>query len=205
MVDAPLSPEDFQAATDVSRETLAKLATYAERLSHWQRRINLVGPSTLDDIWRRHFLDSAQLAPLVPDGASSLVDLGSGAGFPGLVLAIMGVASVELIESNQRKCAFLAEVARRTETTVKITNQRIEAREPANASVVTARACAPLDRLLPWIARHLAPDGTALIHKGAKLDEELTAVDKAWTMTTRILPGAADGVILEIKDLKHER
>src|SRR5437588_12718613 len=109
-----LSPAEFAAATGVSRETLARLDAYAELLRQWSPRINLVAASTLDDLWRRHVLDSAQLFPLLPPGAHSLIDLGSGAGFPGLVLAILGVPAVELIESDARKCAFLREAARGT-------------------------------------------------------------------------------------------
>jgi 16S rRNA (guanine527-N7)-methyltransferase len=100
-----LGAEGFAAATGVSRETLARLAAYAALLIAWSGRINLVGRTTLDDLWRRHFLDSAQLMPLLPSGVQSLVDLGSGAGFPGLVLAILGVAGVELVEADSRKAA----------------------------------------------------------------------------------------------------
>ena len=99
----------FQAETGVSRETLDRLAAYEATLRKWQPKINLVGPSTLPDAWRRHFFDSAQLFPLLPESVRVLVDLGSGAGFPGLVLSIMGVPEVHLVESDSRKCAFLRE------------------------------------------------------------------------------------------------
>src|SRR5438128_9533633 len=102
-----LGPEDFAALTGVSRETSARLEAYAALLAQWNQRINLVGRDTLRDVWRRHFLDSAQLLCYVPEGTRSLVDLGSGAGFPGLVLAILGMPGVELVESDARKCAFL--------------------------------------------------------------------------------------------------
>src|SRR6266446_2343020 len=108
----PLDPTGFTALTGVSRETLARLEAYAALLAQWNERINLVGRDTRRDIWRRHFLDSAQLLPHVPAGTRSLADLGSGAGFPGLVLAILGVCGVELVESDARKCAFLREAAR---------------------------------------------------------------------------------------------
>src|SRR3954469_13124540 len=100
--------------TGVSRETRERLDIYADLLRKWQRSINLVGPRTVGDLWNRHFLDSAQLLPLMPPGVSVLVDFGSGAGFPGLVLAILGVKQVHLIESDQRKATFLREVARAT-------------------------------------------------------------------------------------------
>jgi len=142
----PLGPEGFAAQTGVSRETVARLEGYAELLKRWSGRINLVSRNTLGDLWRRHFLDSAQLLPLIPQKARSLVDLGSGAGFPGLVLAILGVSGVELIESDKRKGVFLREAARLTNTPVKITDSRIEMAKPHAADVVTARACAPLGK-----------------------------------------------------------
>jgi len=108
----PLDPQGFAALSGVSRETLARLEIYAGLLVRWSARINLVGANTIDDLWRRHFLDSAQLTAHVPEGTQSLIDLGSGAGFPGLVLAISGVPEVELIEADARKCAFLREAAR---------------------------------------------------------------------------------------------
>jgi len=156
----------FQAATDVSRETLVQLQRYADLLQKWGKRINLVGPSTLDDIWRRHMLDSAQLWPHLPADTRVLVDFGSGAGFPGLVLAIMGVPEVHLIESNQRKCVFLREVARATGVNVTVHSTRIEAVAGFPAAVVTARALAilailrALGRPFRWcIAFSLLPKG----------------------------------------------
>src|SRR5216684_2729900 len=124
---APLDPQGFAALSGVSRETLARLEAYAELLREWSVRINLVGAATLGDLWRRHFLDSAQLLRHVPLGTQSLIDLGSGAGFPGLVLAIAGVKGVELVEADSRKCAFLREAARITAAPVQIRNTRIEA------------------------------------------------------------------------------
>ena len=105
--DAPLTAEDFRRLTGVSRETLARLERHAALLTKWQKRINLVGRESLRDLWRRHMLDSAQLVPLLPERTRSVADIGSGAGFPGLVLAIMGVPEVHLIEADARKCAFL--------------------------------------------------------------------------------------------------
>src|SRR5689334_7633402 len=104
-----LTPTEFAAATHVSRETLGRLQAYADILVAWNQRLNLVGRGTIDDLWRRHMLDSAQLHALLPAGAKILVDLGSGAGFPGLVLAIMGGPHVHLVESDQRKAVFLRE------------------------------------------------------------------------------------------------
>src|SRR5579863_7255133 len=125
-VTAPLDPRGFAALSGVSRETVARLEAYAGLLVRWSAHINLVGANTLDDLWRRHFLDSAQLLTHLPAATQSLIDLGSGAGFPGLVLAIAGVPHVELVESDARKCVFLREAARITAAPVVIHNSRIE-------------------------------------------------------------------------------
>src|SRR5262245_58873059 len=118
--DRPLGPEDIGQVLEVSRETLERLAVYVGLLRQWQRTINLVGPATLADPWRRHILDSAQLWAHLPGGARVLVDLGSGAGLPGLVLAILGAPDVHLIESDRRKAAFLREAARRVDAQARV-------------------------------------------------------------------------------------
>ena len=202
----PLGPEGFAAATGVSRETMARLEGYAALLVAWSGRINLVGRATLDDLWRRHFLDSAQLLPLIPTGTRSLVDLGSGAGFPGLVLAILGVTGVELIEADSRKAAFLREAARITGADVVVRGCRIEAVAAHPADVLTARGCAPLDRLLPLAEGVIGPATTCLFLKGARAAEELTAVRKAWTMTVSCQPSRADpgGTILRLQQVVRE-
>ncbi|WP_299442815.1 16S rRNA (guanine(527)-N(7))-methyltransferase RsmG [uncultured Rhodospira sp.] len=178
----------------IADDTLDRLVTLLERLAHWTRRINLVGPSTLPDAWARHVLDSAALVPLIPPGTRRLADLGSGAGFPGLVLAILGASDVHLpevhlVESDQRKAAFLREAARATATPVTIHATRIEALAPLGADVVTARALAPLPDLLPLVVRHLGADGVALLPKGREVESELTACADRWIM--RVEPHAA--------------
>lgn len=202
----PLDAAGFAAATGVSRETLARLEAYAGLLLAWSARINLVGRATLADPWRRHFLDSAQLLPLVPAGAQSLVDLGSGAGFPGLVLAILGVPGVELIEADSRKVAFLREAARVAGADVAIRGCRIEAVPAHAADVVTARACAPLDRLLALGERFIGLSTTCLFLKGVRVAEELTAAGKAWTMTVSRHASRADpaGTILMLQQVHRE-
>lgn len=182
----------FQHETDVSRETLDRLAAYEAVLRKWQPKINLVGPSTLPDLWRRHFLDSAQLFPLLPEGTRVLVDLGSGAGFPGLVLAILGVPEVHLIESDSRKAAFLREAARVAGVAVTVHNKRIEAVAGIAADVVTARALAPLSDLLGWSHPFLGSRGTALFLKGQTLDDELTATTGSWSMHTERFASRTD-------------
>jgi len=202
----PLGPEGFAALTGVSRETVARLEAYAELLKRWSGRINLVSRNTLGDLWRRHFLDSAQLLPLIPHKARSLVDLGSGAGFPGLVLAILGVPGVELIESDKRKGVFLGEAARLTNTPVKITDSRIEMAKPHAADVVTARACAPFDKLLPLAQRFIGPNTLCLFLKGEHVADELTAAQRDWRMKAAQLSSRADprGVILRLEQVTRE-
>lgn len=199
--------EAFRQATNVSRETLARLETYETLLRRWQAAINLVGPATLADVWRRHFLDSWQLLALAPATARRWADLGSGAGFPGLVLAILGAPEMHLVESDGRKCAFLAEVARETGTRVVIHRARIETLDPLGADIVTARALAPLDRLLAWSHRHAAPDATCLFLKGQDVERELTLAAKSWSMQLRRHPSRSDpaGIVLEVKGLRRVR
>ena len=203
---AALSPEDFAALTGVSRETLERLKLYEALLLKWNRAINLVGKGTLSDPWRRHFLDSAQLLPLlleVPaDRPLRLADMGSGAGFPGLVLAIMGAGDVHMIESDQRKAAFLREVSRETGTEAHIHCQRIEAVQPFAADVVTARALAPLSDLLSYAHPFLVPGARCLFLKGKSARQELTEARGEWKMevfehTSRSDP---DALVLELRD-----
>ena len=202
----PLGPQEFAELAPVSRETLARLEAYAELLTRWSSRINLVGRDTLPDLWRRHILDSAQLARFVPGPAQSLIDLGSGAGFPGLVLAILGVSGIELVEADTRRCAFLREVARITEAQVAIRACRIQAVPPQPVDVVTARACAPLDRLLDLAEPFLAPDTLCLFPKGQRFEEELTLAREGWTMSVSVEQSLSDrrGVILRLQQVVRE-
>lgn len=197
---SPLTPESFQAATGVSRETLDRLQIYADLLRRWQRAINLVGAATLPDLWRRHMLDSGQLLTHLPPTTQSVVDIGSGAGFPGLVLAIMGAPGVHLVEADQRKAAFLGEVARATDTPVTIHGTRIEGLSNVGADVATARAVAPLAILLGYARPHLAPGGICLFLKGQSVDRELTDSGKIWDIHADRLPSLSDpsGTILRI-------
>ena len=203
----PLTPEAFAAACDVSRETLERLRRYAETLVKWQKSINLVSPESLKDLWRRHMLDSAQLLTFLPPQIQGLVDMGSGAGFPGLVLAILGVPNVHLIESDARKCAFLAEAARAASLEVgrnpTIHRSRLEDVAELQADVVTARACAPLAQLLAHAEPFLRADSTCLFLKGARVEEELTEAKKTWRMRVERFPSLSDpsGTILRMKQV----
>lgn len=202
--ERPLTPAEFRSLTGVSRETLDRLEAYLALLVTWQRAVNLVGARSLGDPWRRHLLDSAQLYPHI-NKQDSTVDLGSGAGLPGLVLAIMGVRPVTLVEADLRKAEFLREAARVTATDVAIRVGRIEAVATSPASVVCARALAPLKRLLGWAARWLAGDGVCLFLKGREAEGEIAEAAASWRFTLDRLPSRTDpdGVILRIGALSH--
>ncbi len=199
----PLTPEHFQRLTGVSRETLARLQLYVELLVAWNRRINLVGPRTLGDVWRRHILDSAQLRPLIPPSARILVDLGSGAGLPGLILAILGVPEVHLVEADQRKCAFIREAARVTGTPVTLHAQRLEKITGIHADVVTARAFAPLPNLLDQAENLVDTHSILLFLKGKTVGEELTEAAKGWKMRATLHPSVSDpsGTVLRLEQV----
>ena len=185
-------PEAFQQDTNVPRETLDRLRAYADLLATWNKKLNLVGRSTEPDIWQRHMLDSAQLFPLIPPGTQSLLDLGSGAGFPGLVLAIMGVPGVHLVESDQRKCAFLREAARVAKVAVTVHAKRIDDLESRKFDVVTARALAPIAELLAWSERFLGQNSRCIFLKGQNVEVELTDAYKRWRITTDQRPSRTD-------------
>jgi 16S rRNA (guanine527-N7)-methyltransferase len=196
----------------VSRETLGRLKIMVETLRHWQKAINLVGRATLDDVWTRHILDSAQLVAQIPNDAKILADLGSGGGFPGLVLAALRPElDVTLVEADARKSAYLAEAARRMglPKQPKIVIARIEAAPSARADVVTARAVAPLGQLLAWADRHRSDPTICLFHKGKGWQRELTDAMKDWDIECTPLTSVTDrdAVILRIgsyraKDLR---
>jgi 16S rRNA (guanine527-N7)-methyltransferase len=188
---------------DVSRETAARLEALVSTLERWQKAINLVGRTTLGDVWHRHVLDSAQLKPLIPEGAKTLTDLGSGAGFPGLIVAALRPdLEVTLVESDARKAAFLGEAARRMEleTPPKIVVGRIEAVPPAPADVITARALAPLGQLLAWADRHRSDTAICLFHKGKGWQAEVTEAMKDWDIPLKTFNSVTDldAVILRI-------
>lgn len=198
-------PALFADDTGVSRETLEKFESYYALLRSWQPTKNLVGPATLDDIWHRHFWDSAQIVRLIPSLDSPIADLGSGAGFPGMVLALLGYDRVTLYESNGRKCAFLEHVRRETGAHVTIRNMRVEEVRTPSAVCVVSRACAPLSKLLGYAARVMVPSGRAIFHKGLKADQEIAAARKLWKLSVKTHPSWSSdaGVLLEIKRLRR--
>ncbi|GAA0552576.1 16S rRNA (guanine527-N7)-methyltransferase [Rhizomicrobium palustre] len=202
-------PEAFLAETGVSRETLELLSAYVEMLKEWNALHNLVAESTMGEVWHRHILDSAQLEPLIPAEAWTLVDLGSGAGFPGLVLAIMrrDRLMVTLYEATKKKADFLAAVAEKLKLPVTVKNCRIEAEPQQYFDVVTARAFAPMDALLGYAHRFVGPTTICLLLKGGKLEEELTAAERHWKMSLERHPSKTHplGIVLELHDLKPAR
>lgn len=189
----------------VSRETLAKFAIYKSLLLKWQRAINLVSPTTLDEIEMRHFIDSAQVFNIFPDKNARLADMGSGAGFPGLVLAIMGMRDVHLIESDVRKATFLREVSRETKTPVTIHDMRVEDCKIDNIQIVTARALAPLKDLLSMTLK-LVPHPsviTCCFLKGAQGEEEIEKAKKQFDFELSAIQSISDpaGKIFNINNL----
>ena len=181
-------PESIAAMLDVSRETMRMLETYVALVETWQQRVNLVSPASLPDIWMRHIWDSAQLALHISDAAPRLVDVGSGAGFPGIVLAILTDAECHLVESDQKKAIFLSTVIRKCGLTARVHNQRVESLPCLEASIITARALAPLDRLLPLLATQLRPGTRCLFLKGAQAESELAALGNPANLAWRLHP-----------------
>jgi len=199
-----VTPEDIARLLDVSRETIDKFQAYLTLLEKWQRRINLVAKSTLAEAWQRHILDSGQLAALYPPQTTRVMDVGSGAGFPGLVLAIMGGVTVDLVESDQRKAVFLSTVIRELGLPAKVHNQRIETLPRLFPDVITARALAPVPKLLKLIENQLSPEIVCLFLKGAAVEDELTNLQTYSTMgsiTHSSLSGPT-GVVLELKNMR---
>jgi len=192
--------KEVVADLNVPRETIEQLRHYVSLLCKWQSHINLVSSASLPDVWRRHILDSAQLAPLTPEAPVHLMDIGSGAGFPGLVLAIVTGHHVTLVESDQRKAVFLKTVIRELGLSAEVKNNRIEALPALGAKIVTARALAPVPKLLDLLANQMDSVQKCLFLKGVSVQEELTGLESYPNISYRILPSvsSADGVVLEL-------
>jgi 16S rRNA (guanine527-N7)-methyltransferase len=200
-------PVEFQRDTGVSRETLDRLSVYADLLLVWNKRINLIGRSTTDELWWRHMLDSAQIHPFLPNPVPTLVDMGSGAGFPGLVLAIMGVSDAHLIEGDQRKAAFLREAARVAGVKVTVHAARTEAVKGLKAGIITARALASLPELLTRAEPFAAHNSVYYFPKGQSVEVELTESRKIWTMQVEKFASRTDpaATILRLSEVRRDR
>lgn len=197
-MDALAAQTYMQTQLHVSRETMEHLTRYAELLVRWQNAINLVSADTLPHMWTRHILDSAQLLPHLEDlsrehhqgQALRIMDMGSGAGFPGMVLAVASPHMITLVESDGRKVAFLREVNRLCAAKATIQHRRLEALpqgedgQPApRYDCITARACADIAALIAYAAPQLAPDGVMVLLKGKRWEEELRAAEANWRFT----------------------
>jgi 16S rRNA (guanine527-N7)-methyltransferase len=209
---APVSGrEDFAEVFKVPRETIHRLELYATLLAHWQKSTNLIAPSTLPRLWSRHFGDSAQIRDLAPE-ARLWLDLGSGAGFPGLVVAILKTGQpdfrMHLVDSTKKKCAFLAEVARETKAPVDIHAMRIEefgeSAHSLRPDVVSARALAPLPRLFELAHPFFATATRGLFLKGREAQAEIEAAKMTWEFTAALHPSltSADSPIVEVRALR---
>lgn len=201
-----MTPDAFQAEFDVPRGTIDALARYAALLTDWQQRMNLVGPATLDDIWGRHFADSAQLIRHVPKGQSWL-DMGAGGGFPGLVLAALGWGRFTLVDSIAKKCRFLEAVRDELglRDSVTVICGRVEGLPTLGVQVATARAAASLDKLLDWAIRHVRPGGLFVFPKGRRWAEEVEEAERRFLfdLETRDSLTDPDARILLVRNLKR--
>lgn len=192
---------------DVSRETFEKLEYFCALIQKWTKSINLIAPTTVPFIWDRHIVDSAQIFLLAPVGWQVWTDLGSGGGLPAVVVAILDqeCRPITLIESDQRKCLFLKTARRELELNIEVVNARIEAANVTKSDVLSARALAPLQALLPFANQHLMPSGTALFAKGARFQEELDDAAEAWQfdLTAHISKTNPDSRILELSRISR--
>ncbi len=196
---------------NVSRETLERLFVYCDLVEKWNPAINLISKSGIAQIWDRHIIDSAQLILQIPVQFDQWCDLGSGGGFPGIVLAILAKelrpeTQMILVESDRRKSVFLSEAARLLDISVAVKTQRIEDLAPQNVDVLTARALAPLSSLCGYAHRHLKPDGVAIFPKGATAAREIEDARKLWRFDCDMMRSHTDpeSLVLAVKGLQLE-
>jgi len=195
---------------NVSRETFQRLEQYVELLVKWNPKINLVARSTIGDIWDRHIVDSAQIYSLASRNVTNWADFGSGGGFPGLVVAILAkeldpACKVTLVESDQRKCAFLRTVARETGCDVTVLSERVEKLDALNASVISARALADLATLLGFAERHLDSKGVCLFLKGLNWQSEVNHARDSWSFQYEATKSETnqDAVVLKVNEINN--
>jgi 16S rRNA (guanine527-N7)-methyltransferase len=204
-------PAPFAATFGVSRETLEKLDHFVAEIRRWNRAINMVAPTSLPHIWSRHIADSAQLWSLRPPQATSWIDLGSGGGLPGLVIAILSgdtaPQTLTLVESDQRKAAFLSTMARSLNLPIQVLNARAESIQNVSADILTARAFGPLPTLIGLVTQLRSPEGTALLPKGKTYNIELDAALRQWDFDYKLHPSLTDpnAAIVEIGTVHGKR
>ena len=202
------SLEDFAKDTDVSRETLDLYQAWFEYLFKWNAKINLVAPKSIDDFWQRHALDSWQITKYIPQDIKTVVDFGSGAGFPALAIAIefknRGAGDVTLFESVGKKANFLRTVIRELDLPANVTADRIEQITATPTDLITARAFAPLDKLLKYAEPFWKDDTIGLFHKGETIEQELTSAQKTWHFDKEEIPSLAaeNSFILKVEHLR---
>jgi 16S rRNA (guanine527-N7)-methyltransferase len=198
---------EFLAAFPVSRETEALLARFENLLLERNQSLSLISGSTADIIWTRHFLDSAQLLPLIPQPERPLADLGTGAGFPGLVLAILGLPHVHLVENNMQKVAFLRGVVDALGLPVTVHGMKSDAVKPFVAGTITARALKPLDQLIGFGRRFLGEGSVCLFPKGRRAEEEMAVAARKWHMKAERFPSVTDpdSTIFRLSDVIEAR
>ena len=201
-----MTAEEFGERCGVPRETMDQLNCYSDLLVKWQNSINLVSKKTLEDVWRRHFYDSAQLIDHIEKGntALNILDVGSGAGFPGLVLSIMGAGKVHLVESNGKKCAFMKQVIQKTGIDAIVHNKRVEKMEACSIDFITSRACADLEKLLSLAANLITPKTECLFLKGEKAEEEIRRASKKWDFKVKKVTSKSEesGMILKLSEIR---
>ena len=203
-----MNSNDFQLKTDVSRETLDKFIAYADMLEKWQKSINLVSNKTLADKWRRHFYDSAQLISHIQNTEKpiKILDLGSGAGFPGLVLSILDAGEVHLVEGVGKKCAFMKQVIQKNGLNAVVHNERIEQMDAFKVDLITSRACADLSKLLDLTLPFMSHETECLFLKGEKYNQEINDVSKKWCFEVKKIPSKSEesGMILHLSNIKRK-
>lgn len=202
-----LGPEEFKELSGISNENFERLVVYVDLLKKWQNKMNLVGKNSLFDVWSRHILDSTQLSKFITPRMMAIADIGTGAGFPGMVLAIIKQKKdreIHLIESNQRKCAFLREASLATQAGVFIHNERVESITDLSVDLAVSRAVASVEKLLEFSNFILKKDGQCLFLKGKKWRDELTQAQLKWMMNETIIQSLTDktGKILKLKEIR---
>ncbi|MDR0807962.1 MAG: 16S rRNA (guanine(527)-N(7))-methyltransferase RsmG [Gemmobacter sp.] len=198
------------AGVSVSRETIARLERYCALLTKWNATINLVAKAALPSLWERHILDSLQIARHLPERPVHWVDLGSGGGLPGLIVAIVAVerdrgSRFTLVEADHRKCAFLLNVIHELKLPALVRSERIEEIEPLQADILSARALASLDILCGYASRHLAEGGVAIFPKGERASDEITEAGRNWRFALEVIPSVTNSQagILKLQHIHH--